>query len=68
MQTYNDLIELARICKEQARATTSPDVAAELMRMAGEYQHRASKRRSEQLQDDCAGVLLVKILAAISWK
>jgi hypothetical protein len=43
MQTYRDLIELARICTKQARATKSQDVAAELRRMAKEYERRAAE-------------------------
>ncbi len=49
MQTYRDLIELARISREQARATKDPDVAAELRRMAREYQERASKLNARQV-------------------
>ncbi len=43
MQTYRDLIELARICREQARAAKAADVAAELRRMAKEYERRAAR-------------------------
>jgi len=48
MQTYRDLIELARVSRE-ARATKDPDVAAELRRMAREYQERASKLNARQV-------------------
>ena len=47
--TYNDLVELARICIEQARATTARDVARELRRMAKEYQKRAAQMNGGQL-------------------
>src|SRR5208337_5420944 len=39
----HDLIELARICREQARGARSRQVAAELRRMAKEYQQRAAQ-------------------------
>jgi hypothetical protein len=40
---YNKLVELARLCANQARSTTSKYIAHELWRMAREYQRRASK-------------------------
>ncbi len=43
MQTYNDLVQLARICFRQAKRASREEVAAELMRMAKEYQQRAAK-------------------------
>jgi hypothetical protein len=49
MQSYDDLIELARICHEQARATKAPDVSAELNRMAKEYERRATQLNGGQL-------------------
>jgi hypothetical protein len=39
---YNDLIELARLCLRQAAATSNAAAAAELRRMASEYQARAA--------------------------
>jgi hypothetical protein len=39
--SYDDLIELARLCLKQAAATSNPTAAAELRRMASEYQTRA---------------------------
>jgi hypothetical protein len=42
MQTYNDLIELVRICRAQAAGTTNPEVAGELIRIADEYENRAT--------------------------
>jgi hypothetical protein len=47
MRTYRDLIELARICREQARAIKTPDVAAELRRMAKEYERRAAQLENQ---------------------
>lgn len=42
MQTYEDLVELAKICWRQAREAKSRTVAAELRRMSKEYQKRAA--------------------------
>jgi hypothetical protein len=42
MPSYNDLMELARICLRQARQTASPAVADELQQMARDYQRRAA--------------------------
>jgi hypothetical protein len=43
VQKYDDLVELARICFRQA-STTKKIAAAELRRMAKEYQRRTAKR------------------------
>jgi hypothetical protein len=43
MQTYGDLVELARICMKQSRHADSKEVAAELRRMAKDYQRRAAE-------------------------
>ena len=40
--SYVDLIELARLCLKQAAATSNAAAAAELRRMASEYQARAA--------------------------
>jgi hypothetical protein len=42
----DDLIELARICLEQARVAQAPNVAAELRRMAKDYRRRAVRARN----------------------
>jgi hypothetical protein len=42
MPSYNDLIELARICQRQADVTDIPAVAEELRRMADDYRKRAA--------------------------
>jgi len=42
VQNYDDLVQLARICTRQAKATASEAVAVELERMAREYQRRAA--------------------------
>jgi hypothetical protein len=42
MPSYDDLVELARICLRQARQTANPAVADELRRMAADYQRRAA--------------------------
>src|SRR5437763_9920491 len=41
----DDLIELARICLEHARASQAPKVAAALLRMAKDYERRAAQLR-----------------------
>jgi hypothetical protein len=48
MPTYKDLMELAKICARQARATTDKSVATVLLEMAKEYQAEASKFDSSQ--------------------
>ena len=42
MQTYIALVELARICANQAHFTADRAVARELWRMALQYQHKAA--------------------------
>jgi len=43
MLTYDDLVELARLCARNSRIATSRDVADELWQMAKEYQAQAAK-------------------------
>ncbi len=47
----NDLVELARICVKHSRASPHPEVATKLMRMAKEYQCRATQKASRQIDD-----------------
>jgi hypothetical protein len=49
--SYNDLIELARLCLRQASAARTPAVASELRRMAEEYEARAAALMGGQLPD-----------------
>jgi len=51
MQTFEDLVELAKICVGQARKTKSRKVAAELRRMAKDYQKRAAALNRGKLPD-----------------
>jgi hypothetical protein len=51
IQTYEDLVELAKICVGQARETKSRKVAAELRRMAKDYQKRAAELSNGKLLD-----------------
>jgi hypothetical protein len=51
MQTYNDLMELARICLKQARQATDPALGKELLSMAREYQQRSAKRDGGEIID-----------------
>jgi hypothetical protein len=46
MRTYENLLELARICARQAWLSSTPQVAGELWRMAKEYQARAAEHDS----------------------
>src|SRR5438128_4325367 len=41
MQTYSELVELARICLKQASLTTNPVARGEFIRLAKEYQLKA---------------------------
>jgi hypothetical protein len=43
MPTYEDLLELAKICTRQARAAADKSVATVLLEMAKEYQAEALK-------------------------
>jgi hypothetical protein len=45
--SYNDLIELARLCIKQAASTSNATAAAELRRMASEYEARAQALADE---------------------
>jgi hypothetical protein len=42
MLTYDELVELAKLCAHNARIATSREVVDELWRMAKEYQARAA--------------------------
>jgi hypothetical protein len=43
MMTYDELVDLARLCSRNSRIATSREVATELWRMAKEYQAQAAK-------------------------
>jgi hypothetical protein len=43
MLTYDELVELARLCSRNSRIATSRDVSTELWRMAKVYQAQAAK-------------------------
>lgn len=43
MPSYDQYVELARMCWRQAHVTTSAEVAAHLRKMAREYQQEAAK-------------------------
>jgi hypothetical protein len=51
MQTYADLVELARICLKQAREANNPIVSAELKHLAKGYQLRAASMDNGKLPD-----------------
>jgi hypothetical protein len=52
--SYDDLIELARLCLRQAAATSNAAAAAELRQMASEYQARAAALREAPMHDTVA--------------
>jgi hypothetical protein len=52
--SYDDLIELARLCLRQADATSNPVAAAELRRWASDYQTRAAALGGGGLPDIAA--------------
>jgi len=43
VQIYENLVELARICAKNSHNAGTKEVAAELWKMAREYQQRAAK-------------------------
>ena len=51
MRSYDDLVELARICLRQAREAKNPSVSAEFMRLAKGYQIRAASMDNRRIPD-----------------
>ena len=51
MPTYEDLVELAKICASHARDATNKDVATVLWKMAEDYQSEAVKLDSGKSPD-----------------
>jgi hypothetical protein len=51
IQTYNDLVELARICLKQAREAKSAFVSDELTHVAKGYQVRAATMNHGRFPD-----------------
>jgi hypothetical protein len=51
MNTFADLVQLARICMRQARIAQSRDVADVLRQMAAEYQDKAAKLTGGEFPD-----------------
>jgi hypothetical protein len=51
MRSYDDLVNLARICIKQAQEATDPPVSAELRLLAKEYQQRAAELDRGKLPD-----------------
>ena len=49
MRIYKDLVQLAEICAREACIASTSQVAAELWRMAKEYQAAAEHHRGEAL-------------------
>jgi len=50
-RTYEDLVELARLCAGNAHITRARDAAGEFWRMALEYQRKAAALDSGKLPD-----------------
>jgi len=50
VRTYQEWIELARMCLSQSRGATTPGVAAVLRGMAEEYRQKASALDAEAEQ------------------
>jgi hypothetical protein len=48
---YEELVELARLCANNARIASTTDVAAVLWRIAREYQEKAAKLDGDKLPD-----------------
>ena len=51
MQTYSNLVELARICASQAHFTKDREVARELWRLVLEHQDKAASLDNGKLPD-----------------
>jgi hypothetical protein len=51
MQTYDNLVEIARICFKQALEAKNPSVSAELRLLAKGYQIRAAAMDNGKLPD-----------------
>jgi hypothetical protein len=51
MQTYADLVDLAKICLRRSRLAPNDKIAAELKRLAKEYQKQAAELSAGKLPD-----------------
>lgn len=51
MPSYDELVDLARLCQHQARLASGADVARELRRMAVHYREQAGKLHSGKLPE-----------------
>jgi hypothetical protein len=51
MQTYDDLVDLVRICAKNAYIANSNEVAVVLWKMAVEYRDKAAKLDSSAVPD-----------------
>jgi hypothetical protein len=49
--TYEDFVELARVCVKMSGIATNPRVASELMQSAREFQRRAAALNAGSLPD-----------------
>jgi hypothetical protein len=51
MNTFADLVQLARICLRQARISQTPEVADAFRQMAEEYQEKAANLNDDEALD-----------------
>jgi len=51
MNTFADLVQLARICLRQARISRTPEVAHAFQQMAEEYQEKAANLNDSEAPD-----------------
>jgi hypothetical protein len=51
VQSYDNLVEMARLCLEQARRAKNPSVSAEFMHLAKGYQIRAASMDNGKIPD-----------------
>jgi hypothetical protein len=51
MNTFADLVQLARICLRQARISRTPEVADAFRQMAEEYQEKAANLNDGEAPD-----------------
>ena len=51
MNTFADLVQLARICLRQARIARTPEVAHTFQQMAEEYQEKAANLNDGEAPD-----------------
>jgi hypothetical protein len=51
MQSYEELVKLARLCAQQSRLSSLKEASVELWRMAEEYQEMAARLNGSKLPE-----------------